>query len=212
MLERAEQSKGKASRGSYFGAECLLGNSPHRTSAVAESDCRLLRLDRTSFDAVVLSQRDEDELDEEDEDDEDEDGATCLPGDLVDIFILSDSTGESASASVRTAAQQFQYCSGSTCAASRTTVFRFIRSESEIRKIIASAKEKKAMLAEASADLVSVGRHGGYLAALGYTLTLRSTRSWIPSCTRWWCRNAKLAKSRVAKTQLPRSVKAARVA
>eukprot|EP00439_Symbiodinium_sp_Y106_P082015 s1379_g21.t1 len=146
LLERAEQSKGKASRGSYFGAECLLGNSPHRTSAVAESDCRLLRLDRTSFDAVVLSQRDEDELDEEDEDDEDEDGATCLPGDLVDIFILSDSTGESASASVRTAAQQFQYCSGSTCAASRTTVFRFIRSESEIRKVIASAKAKKAML------------------------------------------------------------------
>ena len=160
LLERAQGPMRKsASRGSYFGAECLLGNSPHRTSAVAEGACRLLRLDRDTFDAIVLSARsdDDDDLDEDDEDDEEGDGVTCLPGDLVDIFILSDSTGESASASVRTAAQQFQYCSGSTCASSRTTVFRFIRSESEIRKIIASAKDKKAMLAGPQSQHVSGG-------------------------------------------------------
>ena len=133
----------------------MLGNSPHRTSATAESDCRLLRLDRDNFDSVVLSQTvEEDDFDEDDDDDEEGDGVACLPGDLVDIFILSDSTGESASASVRTAAQQFQYCSGSTCATSRTTVFRFIRSESEIRKIIAAAKEKKAMLAGPQSELI----------------------------------------------------------
>ena len=137
---------------SYFGAECLLGNSPHRSSAVAESDCRLLQLDRTCFDAVIMSQKADDGFDDDEEDDEDEDedgdGASCLPGDMVDIFILSDSTGESASASVRTAAQQFQYCSGSTCAGSRTTVFRFIRSQSEIQKIVADASSKKAVLVE----------------------------------------------------------------
>lgn len=54
-------------RGSYIGAECLLGNTPHKCSAVAQSSCRLLRLHRDTFDAIIMSQTDEEALDEDDE-------------------------------------------------------------------------------------------------------------------------------------------------
>mmetsp|Transcript_97559 Transcript_97559/g.173752 ORF Transcript_97559/g.173752 Transcript_97559/m.173752 type:complete len:508 (-) Transcript_97559:81-1604(-) len=137
-----------ASRGAYFGAECLLGNTPHKTSVVAKSDCRLFRLDRGVFDGIILAQTEEEDEDSEDEDEEDEDdtGETCSPADLVDIFIVSDSTGESASASVKTAMQQFNYCYGSTCGTSRTTVYRFLRTEDEAQKIVDAAAERNALL------------------------------------------------------------------
>jgi len=129
-------------RGSYIGAECLLGNTPHKCSAVAQSSCRLLRLHRETFDAIIMSQTDEEALDEDDEGD----GDTCTASQLVNIFVLSDSTGESANASVKTAAAQFEYCSGSTCATSRATVYRFVRSSAEIKTIIEAAKKCNALL------------------------------------------------------------------
>lgn len=64
----------------------------------------------------------------------------------MNIFVLSDSTGESANASVKTAAAQFEYCSGSTCATSRATVYRFVRSSAEIKSIIEAAKKCNALL------------------------------------------------------------------
>lgn len=133
------------SRGSYIGAECLLGNAPQKRSAKAKTACKLLRLDRSSFDSIIFSQSYE-----EDEEEEDEDGDTCLAKQLVNIFVVSDSTGESASASVKTAAAQFEYCSGSTCANSRATVFRFVRSAAEIKTIVSSAERCKGLLVGAS--------------------------------------------------------------
>ncbi|CAJ1457457.1 unnamed protein product [Effrenium voratum] len=144
ILAKDEFSEQAASRGSYFGAECLLGNTPHKRSATAKTTCRLLRLDRATFDSVILAQTQEDDSDDDEEDDGD--GDACSPGDLVNMFVLSDSTGESASASVKTAAAQFNYCSGKTCATSRTTVYRFIRSAAEIKKIVAAAKESRGLL------------------------------------------------------------------
>lgn len=75
------------------------------------------------------------------------DGDTCAASQLVNIFVLSDSTGESANASVKTAAAQFEYCSGSTCATSRATVYRFVRSAAEIKTIVQAAKKSNALLA-----------------------------------------------------------------
>ncbi|CAK9086931.1 Pi dikinase regulatory protein 1) (PPDK RP1) (PPDK regulatory protein 1) [Durusdinium trenchii] len=74
------------------------------------------------------------------------DGDTCAASQLVNIFVLSDSTGESAKASVKTAAAQFEYCSGSTCATSRATVYRFVRSATEIKTIVEAAKKCNALL------------------------------------------------------------------
>lgn len=125
----------------------MLGNTPHKRSATAKTTCRLLRLDRATFDSVILAQTQEDDSDDDEEDDGD--GDACSPGDLVNMFVLSDSTGESASASVKTAAAQFNYCSGKTCATSRTTVYRFIRSAAEIKKIVAAAKESRGLLVTA---------------------------------------------------------------
>ena len=116
----------------------------HRSAAFAKGDVRLLCLTRTTFDEIVLSQRTEEDEDEDEEDEED--GDTCLASQLVNIFVISDSTGESASASVKTAAAQFEYCSGSTCAASRATVYRFVRSAAEIKKIVQEAKKRNALL------------------------------------------------------------------
>jgi len=142
-----------AARGLQFGAETLLGNTPQKTTVVTKTDCRLWRLDREVFDAVMLAHRDEvseaveeDMEDDEDDEDEDDDGATCSSTDLREIFIVSDSTGESANASVRTALQQFAYCFGSTCGTSRTTVYRFVRTAAEARRIAMLAAERNALL------------------------------------------------------------------
>eukprot|EP00435_Cladocopium_sp_Y103_P004617 s4493_g1.t1 len=142
---RVEPEQRPVSQGSYIGAECLLGNTPHKCSASAQTSCRLLRLDRATFDSIILSQREEEDDDDEDEDDEG-DGDTCAASQLVNIFVLSDSTGESANASVKTAAAQFEYCSGSTCATSRATVYRFVRSAAEIKTIVQAAKKSNALL------------------------------------------------------------------
>ena len=66
---RVEPERRPVSQGSYIGAECLLGNTPHKCSASAQTSCRLLRLDRATFDSIILSQAEEDD-DDEDEDDE----------------------------------------------------------------------------------------------------------------------------------------------
>ncbi|CAL1170910.1 unnamed protein product [Cladocopium goreaui] len=142
---RVEPERRPVSQGSYIGAECLLGNTPHRCSASAQTSCRLLRLDRATFDSIILSQTEEEDDDDDDEDDEG-DGDTCAASQLVNIFVLSDSTGESANASVKTAAAQFEYCSGSTCATSRATVYRFVRSAAEIKTIVQAAKKSNALL------------------------------------------------------------------
>mmetsp|Transcript_84966 Transcript_84966/g.275168 ORF Transcript_84966/g.275168 Transcript_84966/m.275168 type:complete len:411 (-) Transcript_84966:60-1292(-) len=80
------------------------------------------------------------------EEDEEEEDATCSPSDLREIFIVSDSTGESASASVRAALRQFDYCFGSTCGTARSTVYRFVRTPGEARKIAEAAAERNALL------------------------------------------------------------------
>lgn len=139
--------------GSYFGAESLLGNTPQKTTVIAKSNCRIWRLERGVFDAAILAQQQAPGASGEDEDDEDGDGQTCASTDLKEIFVVSDSTGESASASVRTALQQFNYCYGGTCGTSRTTVYRFMRSEEEAKKIVAAAKEKDALLVFTVMDL-----------------------------------------------------------
>eukprot|EP00438_Fugacium_kawagutii_P018481 Skav222412 [mRNA] locus=scaffold4005:175535:176230:+ [translate_table: standard] len=157
---QVEPERRRESRGSYIGAECLLGNTPHRCSATAHSDCvRLLRLDRATFDSVILSQKTDDE--DEDEEDDEGDGDTCSASQLVNIFVLSDSTGESANASVKTAAAQFEYCSGSTCATSRATVYRFVRSAAEIKTIVEAAKKCNALVVSSSVEFFvnySVGK------------------------------------------------------
>lgn len=145
-----------AARGDYFGAVTLLGNTPQKTTIVAQSDCRLWRLDRHVFDAVILAHggrvdalQDESWLDEDEEDDdgEDEDGdLICSADALREIFIVSDSTGESASASVRAALRQFDYCFGSTCGTARSTVYRFVRSAKEAREIVDIAGDRNALL------------------------------------------------------------------
>lgn len=73
----------------------------------------------------------------------------------MNIFVLSDSTGESAKASVKTAAAQFEYCSGSTCATSRATVYRFVRSATEIKTIVEAAKKCNALLVRPSVLIAS---------------------------------------------------------
>jgi len=164
-------------RGTYFGAECLLGNTPYKFSVVAASTCRLLRLDRPVFDEIILAQKEEVE-DEEFEDDEDEDdspeGATCSPTDLADIFIVSDSTGESASASVKTAMQQFNYCFGTTCGTSRTTVYRFLRTEEEAQKIVDAAADRNALLV-----------HTVMQPKLHEALTAACTKRGVECCDLW---------------------------
>ncbi|CAE8589294.1 unnamed protein product [Polarella glacialis] len=152
VVIQREQSGGEeplqkgGAAGSYFGAESMLGNTPQKVTVIAQSECQLCRLDRDVFDAAILSQNDvqEDLADEEEE--EEDDNASCSTSDIIEVFVVSDSTGESASASVRTAMQQFNYCSGSTCGVSRTTVFRFMKTEGEARKIVAEAKERNALV------------------------------------------------------------------
>ncbi|CAK9012426.1 unnamed protein product [Durusdinium trenchii] len=143
---RVEPERRRVSQGSYIGAECLLGNTPHKCSAIAQTSCRLLRLNRATFDSIILSQSAETEDDEDSDEDDEGDGDTCAASQLVNIFVLSDSTGESAKASVKTAAAQFEYCSGSTCATSRATVYRFVRSATEIKTIVEAAKKCNALL------------------------------------------------------------------
>ena len=67
---RVEPERRPVSQGSYIGAECLLGNTPHRCSASAQTSCQLLRLDRATFDSIILSQTEEEDDDDDDEDDE----------------------------------------------------------------------------------------------------------------------------------------------
>jgi len=139
-----------AARGDYFGAVALLGRTPQKTTVRAKTACTLWRLDGHKFDEVVIQGEapddEEDEDDEDDEDDEEEDGVACTTDALREIFIVSDSTGESARASVQTALRQFDYCFGSTCGTSRTVVYRFVRTANEVKQIVDRAKEQEALL------------------------------------------------------------------
>lgn len=85
--------------------------------------------------------------DDDDADDlDDEDDTPCNATTVRNIFIVSDSTGESASASVRTALQQFNYCFGNTCGVGRTTTYRFVRTPAEVERIVANAASEDALL------------------------------------------------------------------
>lgn len=132
-------------RGAYFGAMSLLGNTPQKTTVVAQSDLELFRLDRAAFDSIILSQSEEKEGASEEEEEEKE-VPPCGTSDLKEIFIVSDSTGESATASVQTAMRQFDYCFNATCGSSRTTVYRFVRTAEEAKRIASLAKERDALL------------------------------------------------------------------
>lgn len=135
--------------GDYFGAVTLLGNTPQKYTVIAKTASRLWRLDREKFDAVVLAKKLAEE--EEDEDDVEEledgdDGETCDPSSVVEIFVVSDSTGESARTSVQAALRQFDYCFGSTCASARSTVYRFVRRPEEARRIVEEAACQNSLL------------------------------------------------------------------
>jgi regulator of PEP synthase PpsR (kinase-PPPase family) len=154
--------------GSFFGATTLLGNTVQRTTVVANTeDVRLFRLDREVFDEVIFGRdpagekkvaaipdepkaeaadSDEDSDYDDDDIDSDDEGMSCDFQSMKEVFVVSDSTGESASSSVRTAMQQFNYCFGDTCGTSKTTVYRFVRSEGEVKKIVELAKERDAMV------------------------------------------------------------------
>lgn len=155
--EASEERRTKpAARGSYFGAVCLLGNTPQKATVVAKSGCRLWRLDRDAFDTLVLGPQaaltaaamdaEEKKKEEEEEDDDEEENSTCQSSDLKEIFVVSDSTGESGSASVYAAMRQFDYCFGGTCGTSRTTVYRFVRNQAEVRRIVRLAADRNALI------------------------------------------------------------------
>lgn len=145
-----------ATRGDYVGASVMLGNTPQADTVTARTKATLWRLDRSAFDDVVIkgSIEAEDEDDEEDVEDE-EDGEDCVEcevSEIRNIFIVSDSTGESATATVRTALQQFEYCFGTTCGVSRSTVYRFVRTPLEAERIAALADEEDALLVHTVMD------------------------------------------------------------
>jgi len=136
--------------GVYFGAVTLLGNTPQRNTVTAKVASRLWRLDREKFDAVVLAKKlaedDEDEVEDEDELEDEDDGETCGPSSVAEIFVVSDSTGESARTSLQAALRQFDYCFGTTCGSARSTVFRFVRRPEEARRIVEDAADRNALL------------------------------------------------------------------
>jgi len=136
-------------RGAYFGAVTLLGNTLQRNTVTAKTASRLWRLDREKFDTVALAKKfaeDEDEDEEDELEDDESDGETCDPGAMQEIFIVSDSTGESAQASVQASLRQFDYCFGGTCGSARSTVFRFVRRPDEARRIAEDAADRSALL------------------------------------------------------------------
>lgn len=134
--------------GDYFGSVSLLGNTPQKYTVTAKTACRLWRLDREKFDAVLAKKLAEEEEDEDDveELEDGDDGETCDPSSVEEIFVVSDSTGESARTSVQAALRQFDYCFGSTCGKARSTVYRFVRRPEEARRIVEEAACQNALL------------------------------------------------------------------
>eukprot|EP00929_Paragymnodinium_shiwhaense_P068954 TRINITY_DN34789_c0_g1_i1.p1 TRINITY_DN34789_c0_g1~~TRINITY_DN34789_c0_g1_i1.p1 ORF type:complete len:545 (+),score=155.10 TRINITY_DN34789_c0_g1_i1:86-1720(+) len=129
-----------AMRGAFFGAPSLLGNTPQEDCLLAKCDVTLWKFQREAFDAIILKDEDDGESSEDEED------MTCGPGSVADLFIVSDSTGQSANSAVRRALKQFEYCKDATCGSSRTTVYRFVRTPDEARKIAKLAKERNAVV------------------------------------------------------------------
>lgn len=141
-------------RGDQFGAVTLLGNTPQKTGVTANTNCRMFRLDRQSFDSVILANAcsSVEALEDEEEEGEDGEGEVCTPGGLKEIFVVSDSTGESASSSVRAALRQFDYCFGTVCGQARSTVFRFVRRPEEAQKIAEQASKCNALVVHTVMD------------------------------------------------------------
>jgi len=138
-----------ASRGEYVGAVTLLGNSPQKVTAAAKTDCALWQLNRDVFDSIVFPPEGQtviEEEEEDDDDDDDDDGEVCQASSVMEIFVVSDSTAESASASVNTALRQFDYCFGTSCGTSKSTVYRFVRSTAEVKEIAQLAAKRKALV------------------------------------------------------------------
>mmetsp|Transcript_21244 Transcript_21244/g.56781 ORF Transcript_21244/g.56781 Transcript_21244/m.56781 type:complete len:503 (-) Transcript_21244:158-1666(-) len=130
------------SRGIHFGAVTLLGNTTLRVTAVAKTHCILWRVNRATFDQVVLSRTDTHSGDIEHVSEE----AEVLCDTTTEIFVVSDGTGESASMSLNHALRQFHHCFRATGGRSRTTIYRFVRSADEAKQIIAEATKRKALV------------------------------------------------------------------
>jgi len=146
-----------ATRGEYFGARTLLGNTPQSSTAVAKSEARLWQLDRSVFDEIIIHAQkgafeeaaaaEETFLEDDDEDSDDDEMELCSTADSRrEIFIVSDSTGESASSSVTTALRQFEYCFNKECGTSRTTVYRFLKKPEEAVQIAELAATSNALV------------------------------------------------------------------
>jgi len=145
--ESAEPLTRPVTRGGYFGAVEVLGKTPQKVTARAAQRSRLWRIDSNKFDDIIFggAQPAAEALDE-DEDGEGDEGESCSATALREIFIVSDSTAESAKVSVQTALRQFDYCLQKTCGVNRTVVYRFVRTIKEVEEIVGRAGEADALV------------------------------------------------------------------
>jgi len=125
------------SRGDQFGAATLFGtSSSQRANVTAKTKCQLWRLDRDAFDAAISENSRKMQA-------EANAGDVVAKSDSREIFVVSDSTAESAHYSVRAALRQFGEERRRT---SRTTVFRFVHDPKEVRQIVTLAANKDALI------------------------------------------------------------------
>jgi len=140
-----------ASRGACFGAPTMLGNTPQKCTVVAETAASLWTMNRDCFDAFIQDIAKTGELGSctpalEEDSEEADDEEACDVSDVNEVFIVSDGTGECAKQSVVRAMRQFEYCFGTACGMSRTTVYRFLSKAEDAKAVAEEAADREALV------------------------------------------------------------------
>eukprot|EP00469_Lotharella_globosa_P011727 CAMPEP_0167787720 /NCGR_PEP_ID=MMETSP0111_2-20121227/9606_1 /TAXON_ID=91324 /ORGANISM="Lotharella globosa, Strain CCCM811" /LENGTH=537 /DNA_ID=CAMNT_0007679447 /DNA_START=256 /DNA_END=1870 /DNA_ORIENTATION=+ len=144
IVKEDEEAAGEEARvGRYQPGECvghlsLLDSKPRAASAIATKESVLWSLDRETLQDFMskgyeqLTMADDGSSDEE---------MCVLPR---EVFVLSDSTGESAVSAVRKTISQFSHCDAwDMC---NIMTYRFVSSEKEVKHVVAQAQRTDAMI------------------------------------------------------------------
>jgi len=137
ILKQQDNDSGEVRVGSYQPGECvghlsLLDSLPRAASAIATKNCTLWSLDRETLREFMSRGFEQDSEEPE---------SCILPR---EVFVISDSTGESAVSAVRKTILQFQHCDAwDMC---NIMTYRFVKTTKELQHIVGQAQRTDAII------------------------------------------------------------------